>query len=40
VVGLDPTFFERSPFELSGGEKRKVAIAGILAIHPHGPDRR
>lgn len=34
VVGLDPTFFERSPFELSGGEKRKVAIAGILAIHP------
>jgi energy-coupling factor transport system ATP-binding protein len=34
VVGLDPTFYERSPFELSGGEKRKVAIAGILAIHP------
>jgi energy-coupling factor transporter ATP-binding protein EcfA2 len=36
VVGLDPTFYERSPFELSGGEKRKVAIAGILAIHPQG----
>ncbi|MFA6620139.1 MAG: energy-coupling factor transporter ATPase [Bacilli bacterium] len=34
VVGLDPTFYERSPFELSGGEKRKVAIAGILAIRP------
>jgi len=34
TVGLDESFFERSPFELSGGEKRKVAIAGILAIHP------
>jgi energy-coupling factor transport system ATP-binding protein len=34
TVGLDASFFERSPFELSGGEKRKVAIAGILAIHP------
>ena len=34
VVGLDPSFYQRSPFELSGGEKRKVAIAGILAIHP------
>lgn len=33
-VGLDESFFERSPFELSGGEKRRVAIAGILAIHP------
>ena len=33
-VGLDESFFTRSPFELSGGEKRRVAIAGILAIHP------
>lgn len=33
-VGLDESFFNRSPFELSGGEKRKVAIAGILAVHP------
>ncbi len=33
-VGLDESFFERSPFELSGGEKRKVAIAGVLAMKP------
>lgn len=33
-VGLGKSFFERSPFELSGGEKRKVAIAGILAMEP------
>lgn len=33
-VGLDESFFTRSPFELSGGEKRRVAIAGILAIRP------
>jgi len=33
-VGLDESFYKRSPFELSGGEKRKVAIAGILAFHP------
>lgn len=33
-VGLDASFFERSPFALSGGEKRKVAIAGILAMEP------
>ena len=33
-VGLDESFYERSPFDLSGGEKRRVAIAGILAIHP------
>lgn len=33
-VGLNESFFERSPFELSGGEKRKVAIAGILATSP------
>ena len=33
-VGLSETYFEKSPFELSGGEKRKVAIAGILALEP------
>ena len=33
-VGLDETYFTRSPFELSGGEKRRVALAGILAIEP------
>lgn len=34
LVGLDESFYGRSPFELSGGEKRKVAIAGILALDP------
>ncbi len=34
MVGLDESFYNRSPFELSGGEKRKVAIAGILAAKP------
>ena len=33
-VGLDESYFKRAPFDLSGGEKRKVAIAGILAINP------
>lgn len=33
-VGLGEGFYERSPFELSGGEKRRAAIAGILAFHP------
>lgn len=33
-VGLDESFYGRSPFELSGGEKRRVAIAGILAVRP------
>ena len=33
-VGLDETFYEKSPFELSGGQKRRAAIAGILAMHP------
>ena len=35
LVGLDESFYKRSPFELSGGEKRKVALAGILAFKPH-----
>ncbi len=33
-VGLNATFLSRSPFELSGGERRRVAIAGILAMQP------
>jgi energy-coupling factor transport system ATP-binding protein len=33
-VGLDASFLPRSPFELSGGERRRVAIAGILAMQP------
>ena len=34
TVGLDESFYKRSPFELSGGEKRRVAIAGIIALNP------
>ena len=34
LVGLDESFYKRSPFELSGGEKRRVAIAGILVLNP------
>lgn len=35
LVGLDPDRFSaRSPFELSGGERRRAAIAGVLAMHP------
>lgn len=33
-VGLNEKYFQKSPFELSGGEKRRVAIAGILASEP------
>ena len=34
VVGLDEEHFLKSPFELSGGQKRRAAIAGVLAMHP------
>lgn len=34
LVGLDESFMERSPFELSGGQMRRVAIAGVLAMEP------
>ena len=33
-VGISEELFEKSPFELSGGQKRRVAIAGILAMRP------
>ena len=31
---MDESYYERPPFELSGGEKRRVAIAGIIALKP------
>ena len=34
LVGLDESFYSQSPFELSGGQKRRVAIAGVLAMKP------
>lgn len=34
VVGLEEAMLERSPLDLSGGQKRRVAIAGILAMDP------
>lgn len=34
AVGLDESYDEKSPFELSGGQKRRVAIAGVLAMKP------
>ena len=33
-VGLGEPYYKKSPFELSGGQKRRAAIAGILAMHP------
>ena len=33
-VGIGPDLYQVSPFELSGGQKRRVAIAGVLAMHP------
>ena len=34
TVGLDESYLNKSPFDLSGGQKRRVAIAGILAMNP------
>ncbi len=34
LVGLDESYYKKSPFELSGGQKRRVAIAGVLAMNP------
>ena len=33
-AGVDPTVLDKSPFDLSGGEKRRVAIAGVIAMEP------
>ena len=33
-VGLEEKYWDQSPFELSGGQKRRAAIAGVLAMHP------
>ena len=33
-VGIDESYLEKSPFDLSGGEKRRVAIAGVMAMQP------
>lgn len=33
-VGLDEALFDKSPFELSGGQKRRAAIAGVIAMQP------
>ena len=33
-VGLDKSYLDKSPFELSGGQKRRVAIAGVMALEP------
>ncbi len=35
LLGISPELLEKSPFELSGGQKRRVAIAGVLAMEPH-----
>ena len=34
MVGIDEELFDHSPFDLSGGQKRRVAIAGVLAMQP------
>ena len=34
IIGVKEEYFEKSPFDLSGGEKRRVAIAGVMAMNP------
>ncbi len=34
IVGLPPELLDKSPFDLSGGEKRRAAIAGVMAMKP------
>jgi energy-coupling factor transport system ATP-binding protein len=34
IVGIDPSLYEQSPFRISGGQMRRVAVAGILAMEP------
>ncbi len=35
LVGFNKDFFEKSPFDLSGGQKRRAAIAGVIAMMPN-----
>lgn len=35
IVGIDESLYHESPFRISGGQMRRVAIAGILAMKPH-----
>lgn len=34
IMGIDASYYKKSPFTLSGGQKRKVSIAGVLAMQP------
>lgn len=34
LVDMGPEYYEKSPFDLSGGQKRRVAVAGVLAMRP------
>lgn len=34
LIGVKDEYLKKSPFDLSGGEKRRVAIAGVMAMHP------
>lgn len=34
IVGMDESYYDKSPFDLSGGQKRRVAIAGVIAMQP------
>jgi len=34
IVGIDESMYDKSPFDLSGGQKRRIAIAGVLAMEP------
>ncbi len=38
LVGLKEKYYKKSPFELSGGQKKRVAIAGVLAMNPKDAD--
>ena len=33
-MGISPELFDKSPFDLSGGQRRRVAIAGVIAMRP------
>lgn len=34
MLGVDEKYYDKSPFQLSGGEKRRIAIAGVIAMEP------